>query len=118
MLGQQNPKGQLALGHVQGGLVLPNLTMLSANAAKSLLQRKGRLVLGLTTLPEETAKALAPHTGAVCLDGLTTLSDESAKALAEYPGGLSLSGLTTLSDEAAKALRSNSRISLPEKFAR
>jgi hypothetical protein len=118
LLGQQNKKSSLAQGHVEGGLALPNLTTLSAKAAQGLLQRKGRLVLGLKTLPDETAKALAPHTGAVSIDGLTTLSDESAKALAQYAGALSLHGLTTLSDEAAKALRSNPRISLPAKFNR
>lgn len=54
---------------------------------------------------------------------IKTLTVEQAKAVpADTKRGrrtvVALNGLTTLSDEAAKALRSNSRISLPEKFAR
>jgi hypothetical protein len=108
-----------------------NLTTLSVEEAKRIMEREGRVLsldglkelspegakvlagfkgeeldlMGLQTLPAETAKALAACKCDLGLNGLTTISDEAAVGLARFAGRrLFLKGLKSLSPAAAKAL--------------
>jgi len=114
---KEQPEDMAAiLTFLKGGSVssLVGLTSLSDEAAKALADYRGSAISlpGLTTLSETAAKALATShflaSRNLFLDGLTTLSDAAAKALAGYEGPrLTLNGLTKLSERAAKALAGN-----------
>ncbi|MBM3972403.1 MAG: DUF1588 domain-containing protein, partial [Planctomycetes bacterium] len=93
-------------------LRLSGLTSLTPLAAKEICQRYGDLYLnGLTTVSDETLKALAEHKAGgnsrpvVYLKGLTTLSDDGAAILAAWPKWSGETpALSMLSEKAAAAL--------------
>ena len=88
-------------------LSLDGLQELSPDAAKVLAGFKGEELdlMGLKTLPAETAKALAGCKCDLGLNGLAAISDEAAGELGQFKGGrLFLKGLTKLSPAAAKSL--------------
>jgi hypothetical protein len=90
-----------------GVLTLNGITKLDASAATSLAKQRGGLSLaGLTSLPLETAQALANHQGwGLHLSGVSDLSPDAARSLGGYSGKqLHLAGLTTLSPEVAQGL--------------
>jgi hypothetical protein len=122
---------QVGIPPSPGWLRHDNLTTLSVEEAKTIMEREGRVLsldglkelsseaakvlagfkgeeldlMGLQTLPAETAKALAACTCDLGLNGLTTISDEAAAELARFAGRrLFLKGLKSLSPAAAKAL--------------
>ena len=69
-----------------------------------LKQDKGNLVLGLTTLTDTAARALAHHRGSQFLHGLIELSDAAAEALTHRNGGLFIN-VDKLPESAAEILR-------------
>lgn len=90
-------KGSIIL-HLEG------LTELPPDVARALAPFKGTLVLGVTELSDEAAMELAMGKGdELQLERITRLSDKAAVALAMYEGNLSMNRLTTLSPKAAKA---------------
>jgi hypothetical protein len=99
----------------RGSLHLNCLKTLTPIAAKAICQREADLYLnGLTTISDDTLKALAEHKApgfarpVVYLKGLTTISDEGAAILAAWPKWCGeLPALTTLSEKSAAALASS-----------
>ena len=75
---------------------------ITPEVAEALAEFQGEfLILGLTTIEPETAKALAKSkAGTVWLHSLTQMTKESAEALSELRGQLVLSGLTDLNSVA------------------
>ena len=87
-----------------------DLTTLSVDEAKRIMEREGRVLSldGLKELSPEAAKVLAGFKGEeLDLMGLQTLPAETAKALAACKCDLGLNGLTSISDEAANELYRN-----------
>lgn len=97
---------ELVTSHKGKPLVLMSLTSLDADVAKAVAEFKGWLHLpALTTIDADAAAALAASKAqTLFLNGLTTLSPDAARALAGYRGGLCLNGLPTLSADAAREL--------------
>ena len=81
-----------------GILQLSRTYEITPEVAEVLAEFQGEfLILGLTTLEPETAKALAKsRAGTVWLHSLTQMINESAEAIAKVPGHLVLSGLVEL----------------------
>ena len=80
-----------------------DLTSLSVEKAKTIMEREGRVLSldGLKELSPPAAKVLAGFNGEeLNLMGLQALPAETAKALAVCKCDLGLNGLTTISDEA------------------
>ena len=84
------------------------LTRLSLNAAKCLVQWEGKdlFLNGITELPAPIAEQLSQWEGEwLCLNRLTELSPEAAESLSRWRGvRLSLNGLIKLTPQAAKHL--------------
>lgn len=81
-----------------GILQLSRTYEITPEVAEVLAEFQGEfLILGLTTLEPETAKALAKsRAGTLWLHSLTQMIKESAEAIAKVPGHLVLSGLVEL----------------------
>ena len=84
-----------------GILQLSRTYEITAEVAEALAEFQGEfLILGLTTLGPDTAKALAKsQAGTVWLHSLTSMINESAEAIAKTPGNLVLSGLVELNSD-------------------
>ena len=100
-----------ALAKRQHGLTMEGLTTLSEESAKALRGKLGGKLPRLTSLTVDSAKAIAgPVPGqfhrTLILDGLTTLPDDIALSIGgkDSRGGLHLNGLKTLTPIAAKAI--------------
>jgi hypothetical protein len=88
----------------KGTLLLWGLEHLSVECAQSLAKAKNNIGLGITTITDPVAEALALHEGNLWLDGLDELSEETANILSRHKGGLSFDGLKSLDLNAARAL--------------
>jgi len=93
------------LGNCKEDLSLESLRDLSKEAAVSLSKNKGERLslIGLETISDAVAEALADFNGELALDQVSQLSDAAAESLRRHPGKLSL-GITSLSDQAAQYL--------------
>jgi hypothetical protein len=89
-------------------LYLVRLRSLSADTARELAQFRGSLCLyALPSLSDDAAEELAAHDGgSLELSGVQSLSDLAIGSLARHKGALCLDGLTCLSVEAARSLAS------------
>ena len=100
-----------------GILQLSRTYEITPEVAEVLAEFQGEfLILGLTTLEPETAKALAKsRAGTVWLHSLTQMINESAEAIAKVPGHLVLSGLVEINSVplAQKLARRPGALSFP-----
>jgi len=86
-------------------LLLPDLTALSAEAARELAKHRDFLGLnGLRELSPAAAMELAEHRGPLALNGLEKIDHATAKTLARHAGKLYLNGLKELDAPLAEAL--------------
>jgi hypothetical protein len=99
----------VALRQHIGDVVLPNVTVISEDHARTLATIRGGLHLGIRDLSAATARALGKHRGKLGLPSLTTLSDEAAEALGTHTGDLLLNGVHEISDRGVVALTKSGR---------
>lgn len=92
-----------------GLLCLPEVHYITSDVAQALAQHDGDLELGLDSLSEETAAALAGHRYGLYLGNLEAVSDQTVAVLAGHVGPSIHLGLTSLSSFAAKALAGRDR---------
>jgi hypothetical protein len=93
-----------ALGNLKGDLWIIGLSSLSENTAAALAKHKGSLTLGLTTVSEEVAECLGKHKRRLSLQRVKRLSDKAVESLCRHEGFLDLWGLDNISDTAIQSL--------------
>jgi hypothetical protein len=98
-----------ALGRHKGyALSLNGLHRVDVGVAKALSKYKGRLRLGVESLTDEEAKALAAYKGqCLVLGSLCTLTDEAANHFACCPAAISFAGVREISVTAAATFLSH-----------
>ena len=103
------------LAKVEGGLSL-GLTSIDKDVAQELAKFKGILHLPLTSIDKDVAKELAKSRAWVLtLSSLTSVDKDVAQELAKFNGWLTLNGLTSIDKDVLPILKSNPKISFPQK---
>jgi hypothetical protein len=98
------PEVRDAIDSLEASLDLDGLENVSKRAVGLLAKHLGDLSLGLKSLNNDAAVALAGYRGARLCLGIESLTDSAAAALSKYVGDLNLFSVERLSDAAAHSL--------------
>ena len=104
------------LAKVEGGLSL-GLTSIDKDVAKELAKSRAWVLTlsSLTSIDKDVAQKLAKLMGNLELNGLTSVDKDVAQELAKFNGWLTLNGLTSIDKDVLPILKSNPKISFPQK---